>query len=548
MMRTVVTKKKWEVISKKVPINEVELLDILLSNRGLSGEKEKDLFLHPVAPQDLTLKDLGIDVNEAQKTVKRISKAIKDKEQVVIYGDYDADGISATAILWEALYSQGLDVLPYIPERFSEGYGIKFDSVAKLKEKSSKLSLLITVDNGVVAEKEIEKINKLGIDVLVCDHHQKGKVLPKAYSFFYSDKVCGAALSWTLAREVTGKINGLDLATVGTIADQMPLLGVNRSFAKFGIESLRNTKRLGLLALFKEAGVDSANMGTYEINYVVAPRINAMGRLSHAIDSLRLLCAKNLGKATELSDKLGKTNLERQKIVDEVIAHARSLVSTDSKIVILTHESYHEGVIGLAAGKLVEEFYRPAIVISKGETVSKASARSITGFNIIESIRKFEHLIIEGGGHPMAAGFSIKTENIEEFKEAIEKLADETLGEELLLPKIRVDVLIPFSLINEKVESSLSIFSPTGLGNPNPTFETDGVEVVEQRLVGKTGKHLKLVLKKDEKYIDAIAFGFGYMDKEINKGDKLNIIYNIEENVWNGNTSLQLKIKDIQRV
>jgi single-stranded-DNA-specific exonuclease len=285
--------------------------------------------------------------------------------------------------LWECLYSLGIDVLPYIPERFSEGYGIKGKSVQELKKKYSGLGLVITVDNGIVAKGAVDKVNKLGIDAIVTDHHQKGKKLLKAHSIIHTVNTSGSAIAWIFARELRRHFkhqpsyfpgNGLELVAIGTIADQIPLIGVNRSFAKFGLEALNATQRVGLLELFKEARVEKGSIGSYTVGFIIAPRINAMGRMKHAIDSLRLLCTKSSGKARDLANYLGKTNAERQKIVEEVVVHARESVdiSAGKDMIVISHEKYHEGVIGLAAAKLVDEFWRPAIVLSRGKRISKA--------------------------------------------------------------------------------------------------------------------------------------------------------------------------------
>lgn len=342
-------------------------------------------------------------------------------------------------------------------------------------------------------------------------------------------------------------MEGLELAAIGTIADQLSLIGPNRSIAKYGLEELRKTKRLGLLSLFDEAQIEKEKVGTYEVGFIIAPRINAMGRLTHAIDSLRLLCTKDSLRARELADLIGKTNFERQKIVETVVTHAKEKLGNevDQSVIILSDESYHEGVIGLAAAKLVEKFYRPAIVFSKKKDISKASARSITGFNIIETIRKLEGLYLEGGGHPMAAGFSIETSKIETFTKEINLIAKPLLTKEILLKKLKIDAEIEFKDINEKLYGKLKEFEPFGLGNFAPIFLTKKVNILEAKTVGATGNHLKLKLQQGESVIDAIAFNFGNLYSKLTKDLKMEIVYSIEENIWNNHINLQLKIKDI---
>jgi single-stranded-DNA-specific exonuclease len=548
---------RWEVLHKS-PVTKTEpLIDILLNNRGIKKEKEKKEFFNPTDPTKITLKSLGIKEPEVKKIIQRINKAKKNGEFVIIYGDYDADGITATAILWETLHEIGLEVLPFIPDRFEDGYGIKPESVEKLKKQFPNLSLIITVDNGIVAYKGVEKAGEMGIDVIIIDHHQKGLQKLNTLFIIHSTFVCGSALAWFFSREIIKRsdllINNiqerLQLAAIGTIADQLPLTGSNRSIVKYGLVELNKTKRPGLLELFKEARLTKVdtinNIGTYEVGYVIAPRINAMGRLKHGIESLRLLCTKNREKAFEIASGIGRTNSERQKIVEEVLLLARKKV-TNEKVIVIAGENYHEGVIGLAAGRLVEEFYRPAIVLSVNGDVSKASARSISGFNIIEAIRSID-LHIEGGGHPMAAGFSITTENIEIFSKKINKFAEGILTDEMLQKKLKIDCQIDFELINMDLVSKLKSFEPTGLGNFTAVFLSKKVEILDVRPVGREARHLKLKLKQNEHIFDSIFFGGGENYSELAPGSLADVVYSVEENVWNGNISLQLKIKDINK-
>lgn len=549
--------KRWEILNKD-GIKDRKIVDILLENRGIKTEKERKEFFEPQDPMKISLKSLGINESQVEKALERIKKAKKDGEHVIVYGDYDADGITGTATMWETLHELGIFVLPHIPERFSEGYGLNVESVAKLKEADPKLGLIITVDHGIVAGKKVGEVKKMGIDMIISDHHQEGKEKTEPLALIYTTQIGGSALSWFIAREIAKKFKldsqrfkieeRLQLAAIGTIADQLPLIGPNRSVVKHGLEQLRNTRRPGLLALFGEARIEKENAGTYEVGFLIAPRINSMGRLKHGLESLRLLCTKDKVKAGQISGNIGRTNSERQKIVEEVIIHARKSYKKLEKqsVIILSHESYHEGVIGLAAAKLVEVFYRPAIVLSVTGSIAKASARSISGFNIIEAIRKFEDLYIEGGGHPMAAGFSIKTENIPEFSKQLNKYSKELLTDELLQRKLKVDMELGFEEINAGLVSQLKEFEPTGLGNPAPVFASHDVEVISVKTVGRESRHLKLKLKQDEHIIDSIFFGGGEMYSELKAGTKIDIAYRLEENTWNGYTNIQLAVRDIR--
>lgn len=509
---------KWEILGKGN-----DIVKILLKNRNIKSKKEIAEFFDPKFPEPIKI---------PKKILTRLEKAKKNKEKIIIFGDYDCDGVCATAILWETLYKSGYDAMPYIPDRFTEGYGLKSDSLDKINTK-----LIICVDNGIVAYDAIKEAKKRGIDVIVVDHHTKGnKKLATSY-ILHSTAVCGSALAWFLAREL-GIKEGLDLVALGTIADQMPLLGINRSLVKYGLQELQKTKRTGLKALIASAGI--TKIGVYEIGYIIAPRINAMGRLANALDSLRLLCTRDVKKANSLAKVLGETNIERQKIVDDVLTKALEFV-TKEKILVIEGD-YHEGVIGLASGKITEKFYRPSIVLSRGEVTSKASARSIYGFNIIEAIKE-TGLILEGGGHPMAAGFLIETEKIQEFRVKINELSKDKLTDEILEKKLKIDLELDFKNIIDDLVKEIEKFEPTGYGNFSPVFMSKNVKVVEVKPVGSDGKHLKLKVEQNNVVFDAIWFNNNQLLIINNQYD---LAFTIEQNIWNSKSSIQLKIKDIK--
>jgi len=302
----------------------------------------------------------------------------------------------------------------------------------------------------------------------------------------------------------------------------------------------------------RDAGVFAADLTTYDISHVLAPRLNAMGRLVHAMDALRLLCTKQADKAALLAEKLGLTNKERQKLTIDTSLHAKGIVAGRKdplpKLLFVAHESYNQGVIGLVAGKLVEEYYRPAIVVSQGPEISKASARSISGFNIVEAIRSCKDILIDVGGHPMAAGFTVETKNLDRLRQKLESLAEKTITDELLTRELRIDIELPLVDVTEKLWQTLRDFEPFGFGSPEPVFASRSVSIEDTRLVGTDGKHLKLRIAYSKLRIalNAIAFGMGNLSPKLKSGTQVDIAYTIDMNVWNGNRKLQLKIKDIR--
>ncbi len=564
--------KKWEIL-KELRIKNHELrienlIKVLLENRGIKTKKGIGEFLNP-SLDSLTPKNLGINKKDLSKSLKRIRKAIEKKEQIVIFGDYDADGVTGTAILWETLRDLGANVMPYIPHRIEEGYGLSRIGIKNLKLKYKNCSLIITVDNGIVANEAVEFANSLGIDVIITDHHVPGKSLPKAHSIVHSIKICGCAVAWILSTRIKNKElrikegDHLGLVAIATVTDVMKLTNFNRTILKFGLKELRKTKRPGILAIIKSAAIDQSKVGVYELGHVIGPRLNATGRLEHAMDSLRLLCTKDATRAKSLAEKLSLTNLQRQKLTVDSFLHAKDLVGkSKKKLFFVSHESYEPGVIGLIAGRLTEEYYRPSIVLSVGEVYSKASARSIAGFNIIEFIRLSSNLLVDAGGHPMAAGFTVETKRIAELQKLIEKLSEKHISEDLLVRKLRIDCELSLDLINEELFASIQTLSPFGPGNPEPTFLAKRVVIEDMRVVGKDQKHLKIQLSSQTRSdlhlasdqgrtlgmrtIDGIVFNYD-SSKDLKIGDVVNVVYTISQNEWNGNKKLELKIKDLKK-
>ncbi|MBI2195902.1 MAG: single-stranded-DNA-specific exonuclease RecJ [Candidatus Levybacteria bacterium] len=569
--------RNWKVLHKVKAKGQKELLKILLNNRKIKTRKEIEEFLNPKL-EDVTAASVGIDKKQLKASVYRIRKAIKNKEQIAIFGDYDVDGICGTAILWETLNSLGAKVTPYIPHRTSEGYGLSIAGIENLKSQPrlnrgqrSNLKLIITVDNGIVANKAVELANKKGIDVIITDHHVLGKDRPKALAIVHTTKLCGAGVAYLLSEEVRKSqfacrenINDstsdkrqatshLELVALATVADIVPVKGANRALLKFGLEELRKTKRPGLIALLQEAGIKPETIGTYEIGHIIAPRLNAMGRLEHAMDSLRLICTTNKKRAADLALALSSTNRQRQLVTEEAILHATTYIKDNKlynrKLLYVSHKTYLPGVIGLVAGRLVEEFFRPAIVLSLGKKYSKASARSVAGFNIVEFIRQASEFLVDVGGHPMAAGFTVETEKIPVLQKKLEQLAEALLSDSHFVRNLRIDTKLPFSMLDISIYDAIQKLAPFGMANPQPVFLTEKVTIEDMRLVGAEGKHIKLKVKSEKSKVgvDAIAFGMGEKASQFHIGSKVDIVYSVEDDSWDGNRRLQLKIKDLKK-
>lgn len=536
--------KKWEILNKsKSKLKFDDLAKILLRNRGIKTKKDIEEFLAPKL-KSVTVQNVGIDKAELKKSAERIKEAIKKGEQIIVYGDYDVDGITGSAILWETLNSQGARVLPYIPHRIDEGYGLSIKGIENLQEKIKDVKLIITVDNGIVANGAVQFAKEKGINVIITDHHVQLKKLPEAFSIVHTTKLCGAGVAYMLAQEFKTKIDHLELVALATIADLVPLVGPSRTLTKFGLEKLRDTERIGLLELFKKAGLDKTLIGTYEVGHIIAPRLNAMGRLESAMDSLRLLCTQNQKRAEELALKLSNTNLERQGVTKQAVLHALSSLKVgkvNGRLIFVADESYQQGVIGLVAGKLVEQYYLPSIVISKGQVLSRASARSISGFNIIEFIRTASDLLVDAGGHPMAAGFTIETAKIELVRKKFEELALKQVSKKLLNQTLRIDCELPLSWVSNSIYDAIQKLAPFGMGNPTPVFVSNG-EIKDLRLVGAEGKHLRARVGE----VEGIWFNAGEKASKFKIGNKVSVVYTIDQDTWNGNKKLQLKIKDIK--
>lgn len=524
-----------------------DLIKNLLNNRGIKSKQEIAEFLKPDL-KNLNFKNLEIDNRQAEIASKRINQAINDKEQIVVYTDYDADGICAGAILWETLYSLKARVLPFVPNRLTEGYGLSEAGINKIKKETNP-GLIITVDHGITKSKEVEYAKNLGIDTIIIDHHLPPDDLPKAVSIVHTTQLCAGGLAWVFANYLIGVslTKLLDLAAIATVADLVPLIGPNRAIVKYGIEQLNKTSRVGLNALFDQAGLKKGEIDTYSLSHIIAPRLNASGRLTNALDSLRLICTKDKDRADKLAKELNLINKNRQLLTYESTQVAIAQVIESEKIIFASHTSFHQGVIGLIAGKLAESYKRPAIVVSIGEVYSKASVRSVKGINIVEFLTQAKELLTDLGGHPLAAGFTVKSENLPKLKLKLIEISRTLIKKEDLIPEKTAELIVDPADIDMKFYSELVSLAPFGQGNREPVFAALGLSVIESRLVGREKNHLKLILaspKNPDKFLNAIAFNMADFYNSAPIGMRVDILYSVDKDDWNGGNRLILKIKD----
>ena len=530
--------------------NESDFLDILLKNRHISPKNRQE-FLSPSSPKSFPVSSFGLSQEKLSKAVNRIKIAINNQENILIYGDYDVDGITATTILWQVLYKNKAKVTPFVPDRELDGYGIKAESFFRFQTQSNlKFDLLITVDNGIVANSEIQKISDSGVDIIVTDHHVASSPLPKSVITSHSTDIAGSAVSWLLSQEIDSNAD-LGLVALGTVADCLPLNNINRNLVFHGLKSLQTNPSCGIKKLIELSGIKQDSLSTYDLGFVLGPRINAVGRLSNPTDALRLLCSFSSQQANKFAQTLDGYNKDRQSLQQESILLAQKQIEgNQDKVLFVANESFHPGIIGLIAGRLTEKFYLPTIAISIGPKISKGSCRSIKELNIIESLRKISDLFIDLGGHAGAAGFSVETKKIPQLKKKIISMINQELAGKKLKPDRIIDAEMKLNAVTVKNCRLIKKLEPFGMDNLEPVFLFKQVRVVEKRLLGSNQDHLKLKVDdpstpvKENILIDSIAFKKGEFDSQIKVGDLIDFTANLSLNVWNGYTSPQLVVKD----
>ena len=528
--------------------------DISLSILEGRGVKDIDLFLKTPTLNE-SFESLSSDFKKSlSKARDLIFSEMEKNTPILIFGDYDSDGINATAILYNFFkHEKKYDKVSYfIPNRFEHNYGLSklaIDEALK-NYKSDEKVLFITVDVGVTAFEEISYIKKLGHSVILTDHHQKPEKVPTPDLLVWNDGVCGAAIAWLLSKALGSKSrDGIVNASVATVTDLIPLTGFNRIIVKKGLEVINSNPPLWIKKLFEVSSIKDIEITTYEIGWAVGPRLNASGRLKSSEDSIRLLTEHDETVLEKLSSSLNSKNIERQEKTIEMYDMASEIDEKNlPKIIFSSNEKFHEGVIGLVSAKLTQRYYRPSVVISLEDGYGKGSVRSIPGVNIIEILRKFNDLFVDLGGHPMAGGFTIEKKNIPEMQKKVSQYIEKEFDDNIFVPVLNIDLKIPSDILNVKLLDEIDKLKPFGMGNEQPLFLTVNFVIVNSDIIGKDKTHLKLKLYDGNKYHKAVYFGGARYEKDLAVGDKVDLVYMLNKNEYNGNTYLDLVIKDFRKV
>lgn len=560
--------KRWQIALRIPPEADQALrgyppvLRQILYNRGYTTLEEARKFLEAQPPQ-------GIDpfvLLDMRPAVERLQIAIQNHEPVAVYGDYDVDGVTSTALLVGVLQALGGNAVGYIPNRFEEGYGLNNDALSNLREQG--ICLVISVDCGVRSPLEAKHAQEIGLDLIITDHHHPSDELPPAFAIInpkrpgdlYPDKdLAGVGIAYKLAcalvthlkdQEYTAAaqvnlVEYLDLVALGTVADLAPLTGENRYLVRNGLKQIQSRKRQGILSLVLAAGLNPDRITAGDIGYILGPRLNAAGRIDTAFDSLNLLITRDIETAGLLAQTLDDRNRERQKIMQDIQIAAEQMALTehpDGLLLFAADESFNKGVVGLAASKLTETYYRPAIVAQRGETHTRGSCRSIAEFHITNALDECADILEHHGGHAAAAGFTVKNEHLNELISRLQAIAARELTNVDLRPVLFADMELPLRDLHPEVLEALDWLQPTGYGNPKPAFVSRDLQVKNTRTVGKDSAHLKLTVTDGWITFDAIAFRQGQREVP----NRIDLLYLFEQNDYNGRSSLQLNVKDFK--
>ncbi len=525
----------------------------LLYNRGVEPE-EIDAFLSA----DRRLEGNPFLLPDISQAISRIYKAVLEREKIAVYGDFDVDGVTATVIIIEGLSRLGAEVVPYIPDRINEGHGVKLSALETLRAHG--VSLVITVDCGVTDIEEAKRARGMGMDMIITDHHVPLKNLPRAVaiidpkrkdSTYPYPELAGAGVAFKLLQALFHKDSRenwisrlMDLVVLATVTDLVPLVGENRYLVREGLRELNKSSHVGIQEMVKLAGLKLGELGAEDISWVLGPRLNAAGRMNNASSSYQLLTTQSSEESRLLALELEERNAERQKLTSEVLNQAREKLAPklDLPMLIDADENYSIRVIGLVAGRLADEFYKPAVIINMGSELCQGSCRSIPEFNVAAALEECHDLLVAFGGHPLAAGFTVTRQNLAQLQERITALATEQLAHLELCPEIVIDADVPLSILTGDTFNITQKLSPFGRGNPQPTFLTRGVEVVECRNFGKKGGWLRLKLRQGNITWQAVDFKSRKTKKEI--PPYIDIVYNLEKSRWNGEEVISLNLLD----
>ncbi|MFH1699067.1 MAG: single-stranded-DNA-specific exonuclease RecJ [Candidatus Zixiibacteriota bacterium] len=548
-----------EIVSKcELPIPVVRVL----INRNIDTPEKVKKFLDPQL-SDLTDPFILKGMTDA---VDRITAALRNNEKIMIYGDYNVDGITATSLLFLVLNRLGAQVDYYLPNRLTEGYGLSEDGIIEAEQRG--ITLIISVDTGITANQEVEFAREHGIDCIITDHHEEGDNLPKAVAIvnpkqtdcaYDLAELAGVGVAFKVAQALYQRLGQdsseieehLDLVALGTSADIVPLLGENRTLTRHGFNQIVRTTKPGLKSLTFVSGLMGKEIGTGQVIFVLAPRINAIGRLGDAKQAVKLLTTRDEQVASKIARTLDSENKRRKNIDETTLKEALTMMDEicdleHEKAIILSSEGWHQGVIGIVASRLVEKYHLPTILIAIDKGEGKGSARSIPGFHLTEALKECEDYLIRYGGHKYAAGLTIRPEKVEAFRKKMIEVSKRRLTEDDLIPKLYIDSEVELDQINDRFLDTLERFSPFGPMNMRPIFLTRNLAVVGQPyLVGKN--HLKMKVTKGEKTFDVIGFGFGDLVRPLSmRAGTIDMAYVVEYNHWNGMTRIQLRVKDIK--
>lgn len=536
------------------------LLARIFLSRGIDDAGYIKEFLNPSLDSlhnPFLLKDM-------EKAADRIIRAVRDREKILIYGDYDVDGVTSTSILYDFLKKQEAKVSYFIPDRLDEGYGLSISAIDKILDMD--VNLIITVDCGITAFEEVRYIVDNNIDIIITDHHECKEGLPQGYAVinplrpdcaYPFKELAGVGVAFKLVQALSGKmkLNGferryLDLAALGTVADVVPLLGENRVIVKYGLSMIESSSNIGLRSIIKVSGVEDRKITSYVISFVIAPRINAAGRIGDAERAVRLLTTDSETEAVELAKELDAQNKYRQDTELSIWEEVVDIIEKDAdikrkKVIVVSGEGWHHGIIGIVASKITEKYNRPCVLITIEYGMGKGSGRSIEGFNLFKALNHCESVLDKYGGHELAAGLTLKAHNIEEFSKVINEYADSVLLESDLIPKVKIDVGIKREDVTLNIARELELLAPFGANNPGPVFKYGNIKVSEIRTVGND-KHVKLRLDDNGFIVNAIGFNKGNLINIYDESDVLDIACSLEVNSWNGSESVQLNIKDVK--